>query len=487
MVLEETQIRLKYTGFLMFSSRVAALLIGTIFSVYVARVLSKPEYGAWGFISNLVVSLTFFQGIIPFWATRAIARGNRIYKTTITANFLVSIPLTAFLLLSSQSLAESLGIEVTATVLIAPLIMALYSMAAFNSILQARTPHKVAYQEITLSTVKLTIGLLLVYYAGLTGLLLTILIGRITYILYAYKWVKGGFEPRFNFSLVKEWFKAAWLVLIINFFSVMYLSLDTLFIGFHGLIAPLGSYTVAKKISSVIGSSSLLGFALMPKLISGKGAEKDIREALNLSLMIAIPSLTGALILNKDLIYIFGSKYIEGTVPLMALSLAAFLNTNSVLAGSVILGEEKADINLDYSFRNLVKTKIFKLMKRRYAVLVAETFLLILLIPRMGIYGASLAFLTASILNLFFSTRMAFKGRKILDARKITVFTSSSLVMALFLGLTPRKGSIQTLISIGTATLIYISLLYIMDKDLRTLFKKIINELFSILKSRGPS
>jgi len=88
-----SNIRLRYTGILMFLSNILSYCIGVVFAVYVARVLSVSEYGVYGFIGSLWDVFAIFSGLFPFWATRMIARGGTFAKTSFIANLLTSLPL----------------------------------------------------------------------------------------------------------------------------------------------------------------------------------------------------------------------------------------------------------------------------------------------------------------------------------------------------------------------------------------------------------
>ncbi len=477
-------IRLRYTGMFIFASKLFTLVTGIIFSIYVARTLSRFDMGVWGFIGGVLLVFSFSKEMLPFWATRAIARGNPFGRMTVLANLLLSTPFTlAFALLAGPIAAqvESEPIFFYASTLFLPVY---FTISALNSIITAKYPHKIAYFDFILDAVKISAGLLLVHLWGLMGVIATFLMGNLLYMAYALYVSRNDLRNLYEPKVLRLWFKGSWFVLIGILFGIAYTSADKVLLGFFKLTDPLGAYTIAMTITNWISVSSVLAFALMPKLVSGLGDEKDIQSSLDLVLMIALPCLAGCLALNKHLIYLFGSKYIIALDALFLLAFARFFDAISTVAINTILGFEKVDMEHDLSFGNLIRSKTFRFYSFRYLVIFLELFSMLFLIPSYGILGAAAAVMAASLLLLVISVYFGFWGRRVLSPKRIGKYTLATLTMVIVILVIPKWRFLRTLLIIAAGAATYFASLYLLDKDFRKLIRSVYKEIMKSLLHR---
>jgi O-antigen/teichoic acid export membrane protein len=86
------EIRLKYSGLVVFASKIISVATGFAFVFMIARNTTDAEYGIFGNISDVQVYFTLLAGILPFWTTRFVAREHAgAAKTGLVANIVISI------------------------------------------------------------------------------------------------------------------------------------------------------------------------------------------------------------------------------------------------------------------------------------------------------------------------------------------------------------------------------------------------------------
>ena len=93
----KSEIRLKYSGLIVFASNILSVTTGLAFVLMITRNVSTDEFGIWGNISDLSTYFILLSGVIPFWATRFVAREHAgSAKTGLVANLFVSVAATLY-------------------------------------------------------------------------------------------------------------------------------------------------------------------------------------------------------------------------------------------------------------------------------------------------------------------------------------------------------------------------------------------------------
>ena len=65
----KTEIRLKYSGLIVFTSRLLSVTTGLAFVLMITRSVSKEQFGIWGNLSDVLSYFILLSGILPFWTT----------------------------------------------------------------------------------------------------------------------------------------------------------------------------------------------------------------------------------------------------------------------------------------------------------------------------------------------------------------------------------------------------------------------------------
>jgi hypothetical protein len=146
--LAENEIRLRYTGFIIFTAQILSVATGLVFQLMIARATTKPEYGIWFNINDVSTYFTLLVGVLPFWTLRFAARGREgAAKTGVLANLMMSITVTVIYLILLTPITSTLGIGeeyLPLYFLTALQMMELYSIHALEAGLRANKSENTA-------------------------------------------------------------------------------------------------------------------------------------------------------------------------------------------------------------------------------------------------------------------------------------------------------------------------------------------------------
>ena len=82
-------LRLQYSGLIIFSSQLIGVATGLIFTLLLTRSMNVHQYGVWSNIFDYTAYFAIFSGLLPFWATRFVARSKEGAAKTSTVAQLV--------------------------------------------------------------------------------------------------------------------------------------------------------------------------------------------------------------------------------------------------------------------------------------------------------------------------------------------------------------------------------------------------------------
>ena len=128
-------IRVRLSGFILFTSNLLSFLFGFIFIVLISRNLSQSDLGLWFYIGSIITYFEFLIKVLPFWAMRDFARGRLIAKTSIISSTIISIPLTLTYLSLSGTLSKSSQTSIHPFLVASLLIPIYYASSSINSIM----------------------------------------------------------------------------------------------------------------------------------------------------------------------------------------------------------------------------------------------------------------------------------------------------------------------------------------------------------------
>ena len=494
------EIRLQYTGYVIFAAKLISVATGLIFQFMLGRAIAadSPEYAIWGNINTVIPYFTLLAGIVPFWVMRYVARGkegatktglfmNLVFSLIATAAYIVIIPLVLPSLLSEAGVSNPV-VYLPFYLIVAVQIIETYLLGLFESCLQARMPHSVGYGLILQQVFRLIIGYVIIVQMGqpLLGAVVSTIIALSAQGVYYFKLFSCELKQRMQWGYVKEWLKGSVLIIysvvggvIANFVFIM--------LFYYGGFSSMDIYYAALQVAAVITHAGFLSFALYPKLLTEKRGE-DVTASMRTVLMFALPMTVGIIALSSSYIVLLrpGTAMYQGAEwVLVVLALDSLITVVSGIYGSVLSGVETVDQE-KLSFKSLVRSKLFRFYSLSYVHFAITIPISYYVLTTYALHQPLMAAFSVCVLNslvrfamflvLVIMVREMFKVA--IPWRSITKYGLASAVMGVVLFLLPYTDSISTtLIWTAVGGTVYFGLLVAIDKEARNLPKAVLQEI----------
>jgi hypothetical protein len=498
--LAQKEIRLQYSGFVVFAAKFASEVAGLIFQFIIVRSLSavsmgnKTEYDYWLNVNDVGTYFTLVAGVLPFWIMRfAVRKKKGSVKTGIFANLVISAIATLIYLLLVPFITSALGISVNFLLvyfLMSLQIVESYTITVLEACIQTRIPQAVGYGLIVqhVSKVILSYVLIIMLNRLILGAAIATIVGFVPQIIYYLKLLSPEFKEKIEWNYVKEWVKGS----LINIYNVIgsqaaayilimlfpYGSQNSTQMGARGI------FGAAQLVAAVITYSSFLAFALYPRLLAERNAE-DITTSLKMVLMFAIPMTVGAVALSDSYMRMLSAPAASASV-LVVLSIDSFVSVISGLLGTVVYGFDTVDEGTKMSLRQLVRSRIFLAFSLPYVqaaiTLPSAYFALTTYAQNQPVQAA----LYASVINsaVHFSTFLVLYviARKMIKIsipwRNIGKYASATAVMGAILYAIPHSTRVYVnLIETAIGGAVYMALLMAIDKEARSLPRSVLKEI----------
>ena len=486
--LPEKDLRLQYSGFIIFAAKLLSVATGLVFQFMVARATSLPEYDIWYNINDIAAYFTLLAGVLPFWTMRFVARGKEgAVKTGVVSNLIVSVVATVVYVPLVPLVTSILGVSgdyVFLYLLMAIQIIEIHSIGVFEACLQARIPRTIGYGLLIQQVGKVVLGYALIVWLGqpLLGAVVAMMAGFFLQSIYYIKLLTEELRTKIRWEYVKQWLKGS----VANMYNLAGSQLaNFVFIMLFTIETARGMYGAAFQVVNVITYASFLAFAMYPKLLAERNRE-DVATSLKMVLMFAIPMTVGAIALSDLYIIILQPMYAGAGSVLTVLAVDAFIMVMSGVFSAALYGMETLDENSSISFRQLAKSRMFLAFSLPYvhsAIAIPTVYYVLTTYAQnlpfqaalyVGIINAS-ARLTTFIILLAIVRKMV----KISFPWKATAkYLLASSCMSAFLVLVPHIARISTtLIITGIGGLIYVTVLAAIDKEARALPRTMLKEI----------
>lgn len=487
--LTKKDIRLEYSGFVIFAAKILSVATGLVFQLMIARATSKSEYDIWFNINDVMVYFTLMAGVLPFWAMRFMAREKKgALKTGILSNLTISAIATLIYLPLVPLVTSWLGVSESYLFLyflMALNLVEIHSLNMLEACLQARMPHAIGYGLLVQQFCKVFLGYIVIIqlHQPLLGAILATLVAFSIQVLYYSRLLADQLKQKVRWEYVKEWLKGS----VANIYNVIGNQISTyifimLFAAGEGA---RGSYGAALQIANVITYSSFLAFALYPKLLAERRSE-DVTTSLKTVLMFAIPMTAGAIVLSDSYIKILRQDYPGAAPILVILAIDSFVVVLSGILSSILFGMETVDEKAAISFRSLAKSKLFIAFSLPYfhsAMTIPTAYYVLTTYaenqPVQAAFYVSIINSSARFVMLLVLYAIVHKLIKInVPWKNISKYTLAAAVMAAFLVVVPHPSTIMlTLVVTSIGGIIYLALLMIIDKEARKLPKTMWQEI----------
>jgi O-antigen/teichoic acid export membrane protein len=492
--LTQKDLRLQYSGLVLFASRLVSVGTGLFFALILARAASPAEYDVWFNMNDISTYFTLMAGVLPFWALRFVAREKEgAIKTGLFSNFIVSLVATAIFVPLIPVIVSALGPRAEPYILVYFLfsfqIIEFHLLSMFEACFQARTPRIVGYGLLIQQVGKVAIGYIMIVqlHQPLLGAVVATIVSFFTQIIYYSKLLFGEMKQKIKWAYIREWFKGS-IANVINVIGNQIAGLVLVWLFAFGGEGARGSYGAAMQVSTVITYSLLLSYALYPKLIAERRTQ-DITDSLKMVLMFALPMTFGAIALSNAFIVLLRPDYPSAGPVLVALSIDSLIIVLSGIFSVVLYGMETLDQNSQISLRKLARSKLLLVLFLPYfhSMITIPSTLYVL-----GILAQNqpiLAALYVSIINM--TARFVMFVVLIIIVRRITRFKvpwvsigkyiGASVAMVLFLEaflvVAPQPSIAYVLAATIVGGLIYLGVLMAIDKEARALPRLVLKQL----------
>ena len=359
----KNEIRVQYSGFIIFAARIISVATGLAFQYMIARSTSQAEYGVWFNVNDVLAYFTILAGILPFWAMRFVARNEKgAAKTGVLANLAISIAATLVYLPLLPLITSALHVRgyISIYLLIAAQIIELHLLNALEANLRAKKPQTLGYGLLIAEILKVLLGCILIFgriLSPLEGAVISLTLAIAAQITYYLKLHVEELKQNVNWAYVKEWAKGS-IANIYNAIGNQIAAFIFIMLFTYGGETARSNYGAAFQIANIITYSSFLAFALYPKLLAEKNSS-DITSSIKSVLMFAIPMTAGALALPDLYLTILKPEYSAAWPVLMVLAVDSLVATISTFYGFVLYGFEKFDEEAKITFLQLLKSRLF--------------------------------------------------------------------------------------------------------------------------------
>jgi hypothetical protein len=488
-------LRIQYTGYIIFAAKLIGVATGLIYQYMIARAptMGKEQYDIYFNINDVLAYFTLLAGTVPFWVMRCVARGKEgATKTGFITNLIISALFTVAYLAAVPLILPLLGIStnyLTLYLIASVQIVEVYLIGLFEPCLQATTPQKVGYGLLVQQFSKLALGYVLIIQLGqpLLGFLVSTAIAFGIQIGYYSRLMSVEMKQKVRWSYVKEWLKGSLANVYTVVGNVVATNSVLLLLFSLGGEGSRSIYGAAAIVVNVITYSSFLSFALYPKLIAEQKSE-DITLSLKTVLMFSIPMTAIAVALANSYIVILRPElaaFVGAGTVLAILAVDALDGVISGIYGSVVFGVESVDKEA-LTFRSMVRSKIFIAFSLPYlqaAVTIPATYFVLTTVAYQDPLVAALFVSVINALMRFVCFLIIFavaRGmiRIAFPWRSVAKYTLASVATAVVLFLLPVSTSVPlTLVWTAIGGLLYLGLLMLIDKEARRLPGDILSEL----------
>jgi len=495
--LAKEEIRLQYSGLVIFATKMLSVITGMAFTLLITRNTTGDEYGIWSNIFDLIIYFAILAGAFPFWTTRFAARGKEgATKTGLVANLAVAAISAAFYvpLIIVITSALHVGSQYLVLYLIATLqIVNIHTINALEACLRAKRPQAVGYGLLIEELCKVALAYILVveFQQPLLGAMISLVLAVVVQSVYYVKLLAGDLKGKVQWVYVKEWLKGSTLNV---YQSVGNQVAAIIFIMLFSIGSPAarGNYQAAATIANIVAYSSFLSFALYPKLLADRNMS-DVTSSLKLVLMFAIPMAAGAIAIPDSYLIILDEKYSSAAIVLTLLALDALVLTISQFYTYVLLGVERMDEESKISFKQLIRSDIFKVFTLPYIHALITLPLTVYFLTNFALSDPVLSAAYVTAINMMARISM-FLILYVILRRKTNVgipwtsigkYVLASAVMASLLYFLPHPTRILLTLVVTTAgALLYLVLLVVIDREARELIATILREISTWVKMR---
>lgn len=460
----------------MMISQIIVSVCAFVYTIFTAQYLGPSDYGVFG---AAVSSAALFGLIIDFglqtYLVRAISTdfdNEHIYlDNAITLKLFLSVLYVLIIYLALSTLGWN-----SRTVMVSLLIGIENVIKSYHAVLFTpfQAHEKMKYQAITniLINVFTLIFIFIIINTNFAiwGIVFAYIFANVIALIYEF-WAlrKHIIKPKLSFDIqmYKNLLKAGLPFALTGLFYTIYYSIDLVMLNHFSTSYATGLYNSAYKLITVLTLFytiySSVVFPVMSKLFK---EEKDLlnfslNKSIKYLLLVTIPISIFTLFYGYEIIMIYGADYIEaGGVIKILIWTVCFLFING--ACSLVLNSSHKEYSV---------TTIYSIAA------IFNVVLNLILIPRYGVYGASVATVLSEILILILELYMLKKINQLPNMHLIYDVVKICIA-SLILGIVLYALNLNMWVAMAVSIIVYFPLILLLrtaDEDDKMIVKQIID------------
>ncbi len=388
--------------FWLFFGQLSGRLLRTGLIIYAARILGPSSWGAFSYVMSLVAFMTIFSDMgMGAIVTRESSKNPEFSKKYFSTAFclkLILLGVGMLLLIFGAKYFTNIP-EARALMPIVALILFFDSLRNFGFVI-SRAKEKMqleALNEVLTNFLITILGLIFLCLIPTSqSLTIAYLYGVAIGFIVILLTIKDHFYSsltNFDKNLVKPIINDSVPFAFASFLGAIMINTDLIMLGWMRSAEDVGFYSAAQKPIQVFYTiASLFAVSIFPALTKSlkdglEGGKKILEKAVSMSLLIAIPLSFGGIILGDQIInLLFGAQYQFATLSFQILMLTILIIFPSIIVSNSILAHEKQKNFITFSLIGAVGNIFFN----------------ILLIPHLGIAGASISTVVTQLISNYF-------------------------------------------------------------------------------------
>lgn len=354
-----SSVRPRRTGALVFGSRILSVFTGALFLVMITRSLSTSQFGLWEVIADVVVFASYPAGLLTYWATREVARGKIVGKTTLVLNLLASLIGVGIFIIFALASHSIIGASLAPFILAIVLVPLTYWNQATTALVAGFDPGIGAYALVFSEVAKLLVAfpLLFILKMSIMGVIIAIAAAYFCLSAVSTYMLRPVIKDSVDVSVGRKWLRNS-SVPAVNMLTYVVAVADTFLASIGQHTTTLAAYyQAAYQFALIVGYASYLSAALYPLLLRDR-SERLPSVMLDFSLLFAVPMAAGAIALAPKLLFLLSPKYAVSTPALVLLSLSAVVGVVSVILDQSLTGRETVDLRKDGGIGALLRSDL---------------------------------------------------------------------------------------------------------------------------------
>ncbi len=396
-------------------------LLRLLLLVYVVRILGATEYGKFSFASAFVSLFVIFPdlGLRPI-VVREFAGGaeKEEFGSIVSLKILLGIGTLALVVLGSFFITSDPNIQKIIFILAISSIMSSFTIIFYTFFQAFRRMEYWAWTDIVQGILMVIIGFLVIFnFPSVENLSYGYLVVSILVLLFALLIFYLKFFPlkiHWQSSIWRKFLAMSWPVALVGISATLYGYIDSVMMGYLGMLEETGWYNAALRISAVaILPAVFLSRSFLPVLSkffkeSGDKLQKAWNSQVEMVILIALPLMVGGVVLAPQIIGFFyppdfAPSILAFQILIVAIGIASMCNPF-----------------YDVMIASNQQKRIFWVT---FSGATVNIILNLILIPRYSLYGAAIAAMITYFSNFLIYIILIMKSTPIRPLQTRFLFT----------------------------------------------------------------